>query len=459
MASGYLSKWKTCNTLAQCNMHMLTSAESCDVVFRVGKEEKVVTAHRYVLISRSCVFNAMFCGPLAEKDDISIPDVGIEDFEAFLRYLYTDIPDLTPDNATTMLYLAKKYAVGGLERLSLDFLESSLTPDSACDVLEQAHGFDETDLTATTLVMMAENGEEVLESPGLDDLCQCCFHSVVSALCRLVKPESMFNAAVRWSGAECVRQGLDVTPQNQRKVIGSGFFHILFPDMDPLFFVKTVVPSKLLTNEEHVKILSYFLCPVEDVSPFGSRYTREDRALLERVTYFETFVVPVCCDQKKFGESPKGEITDDLFVRCSQKVMFHGFNIFGSGRQHIFCHNYHIKVYKNVSCHGNYRRLTLETDILASSLSDANGIASANLGRPVFLDGGETYHILVTLKSGDLPLHTGEGQRLSVEVGQVKFYFGKRTSPARLISGIIFSDGSPKDGGLKLTRNVRLKGK
>ncbi|XP_067652330.1 BTB/POZ domain-containing protein 6-like isoform X2 [Haliotis asinina] len=450
--SGSVRKLETFNDTAQRNMSR--SSETCDVIFQVGKKEKPVTAHRHVLIRRSSVFHAMFNGPLAEKDDIRIPDVSSEDFECFLRYLYGEKPDMTPDNVTAMLYLAKKYAVESLERVSLDFLKDSLCPDTACDVLEQAHSFDEMDLRAATLLMMTTKGEAVLSSQGLQDLCQSCFHTVINALSRVTKPESMFNAAVRWSEAECVRQSLEVTPQNQRRLIGSVFFNILFPEMDPIFYIRNVVASKFLTNEEHVKILSYFLCPVEDVSPFRTRYIRDDRLKLERVTHFETFDVPLCYGRKRLGESPKGEITDDVYVKCSRRVMFHGFNMFGSGRQHIYCHKYHLKIYKNVSCYGNYRKLTLETDIMAGTLSDSSGIANANLRNPVFLDGQETYHIQVTLKSGDLPLYAGEGQRVSVEAGQFSFAFRKRDSPVRFISGIIFSDGCPKEGALKLKERL-----
>ncbi|XP_046576779.1 BTB/POZ domain-containing protein 6-A-like [Haliotis rubra] len=163
-ASGTLRKLQTCNDISQSNKHMSRSSETCDVIFQVGKEKKPVTAHRHVLISRSSVFYAMFYGPLAEKEDITIPDVSSEDFEAFVRYLYGEKPEVTPDNATTMLYLAKKYAVEGLERLSLDFLEGSLCPDTACDVLEQAHGFDEVGLHATDTT---NDGEEWRGSPRL----------------------------------------------------------------------------------------------------------------------------------------------------------------------------------------------------------------------------------------------------------------------------------------------------
>ncbi len=82
--SGFVDNWQSDKGLAECNLHMLLSKDCCDVTFLVGSKEKIIVAHRYVLSSRSCVFHAMFCGPLAEKGDITIPDVEEDIFSNML---------------------------------------------------------------------------------------------------------------------------------------------------------------------------------------------------------------------------------------------------------------------------------------------------------------------------------------------------------------------------------------
>ncbi|XP_046335622.2 BTB/POZ domain-containing protein 6-A-like [Haliotis rufescens] len=111
--SGFVDNWQSGRSVVECNHHMLTSEHNSDVTFRVGKGEKPIRAHRYVLTSRSCVFDAMLCGPLAEKDDIKIPDVEAGIFSEMLVYLYTDDATVTPGNVTGLLLLATKYTVGG----------------------------------------------------------------------------------------------------------------------------------------------------------------------------------------------------------------------------------------------------------------------------------------------------------------------------------------------------------
>ena len=83
--------WQLNQSLASCNRHMLTHAVACDVSFQVGPAEgssSVVEAHKYVLMSRSPVFFAMFGGALAEGKDskpIKVPDIEPEPFRQMLR--------------------------------------------------------------------------------------------------------------------------------------------------------------------------------------------------------------------------------------------------------------------------------------------------------------------------------------------------------------------------------------
>lgn len=78
--------WKMRTTLMECNRYMLENKVACDVNFILGTEGQKVTAHKYVLISRSPVFHAMFYGPVADQsDEIHVPDIEPEVFLLFLR--------------------------------------------------------------------------------------------------------------------------------------------------------------------------------------------------------------------------------------------------------------------------------------------------------------------------------------------------------------------------------------
>lgn len=82
--------WQNVDDLIQSNEMMLDKQYACDVTFSLGKDCMSFGAHKYILISRSPVFCAMFCGTLSDNtptSDIFVPDVEVEDFKTFLRLI------------------------------------------------------------------------------------------------------------------------------------------------------------------------------------------------------------------------------------------------------------------------------------------------------------------------------------------------------------------------------------
>ena len=78
--------WQSGKSFPETNFSMLESGILCDVTFKTGGNEAEVKAHRFILVSRSRVFEAMFCGPLAESDEpISVPDIEEDIFKVLLR--------------------------------------------------------------------------------------------------------------------------------------------------------------------------------------------------------------------------------------------------------------------------------------------------------------------------------------------------------------------------------------
>ncbi|XP_041379411.1 BTB/POZ domain-containing protein 2-like [Gigantopelta aegis] len=265
-----LDSWQSSKSLSECLRYSLENKMFSDVAFKVGREQKSVQAHRQILSIRSGVFEAMFYGPLAEQDEIVIPEVEHDIFEQFLRYLYTD--DVTIDGASVMglLYVSKKYDVKTLEQKCLTYLSSSMTSDNACVILEQVHVFDEQELKEKALNFILKNGDAALKSTGVTDLCHECLVKIIQADELMADEQSVFEAVVAWSESACRKQNKDVTPENRRQVIGEGIKHVSFPILDHKYLVKQVVPTNLLTDAEKAKIFAYCLCPDENVSPFNA---------------------------------------------------------------------------------------------------------------------------------------------------------------------------------------------
>ncbi len=57
----------------------------------------------------------------------------------------------------------------------------------------------------------------------------------------------VFHAALRWSGAECHRRGLEPTADNRREALGPALHQIRFPAMSVQEFADEVVKFDMLT--------------------------------------------------------------------------------------------------------------------------------------------------------------------------------------------------------------------
>ncbi len=83
--------WQSMRSVVDCNRYMLENGIECDVQFTLLTEDSdniQILAHKFVLISRSPVFFAMFSGPLAATNkttDIRVTDIGADTFRKLLK--------------------------------------------------------------------------------------------------------------------------------------------------------------------------------------------------------------------------------------------------------------------------------------------------------------------------------------------------------------------------------------
>ncbi|XP_046547323.1 BTB/POZ domain-containing protein 6-like [Haliotis rubra] len=266
--SGYVDNWQARKTLTQCNLRMLETEDFSDVTFRVGSREQVVRAHRYVLVSRSCVFHAMFCGLLAGKGEVTITDIEADIFKEFLRYIYTDEVRINAETVTALMYTSNKYSLDALYDLCVTFLEVSLSEDNVCQILEQCHRYGELDLEQKALKILTEGGERVTKSPGFVGLCSDCLGKLLKSDTLNMKEEDVFEAVLSWTKERCRKEGVSDTPENRQRLLGDLRYEIPFTSLSQEYLTKVVGSSGLLTAEERVRIMDRAFDPTVDISPF-----------------------------------------------------------------------------------------------------------------------------------------------------------------------------------------------
>ncbi len=94
LEKGSAQDWQIGKTVLECNKYMFENSIDCDITFsfssqyhqETSKEPDMISAHKYVLISRSPVFYAMLCGPARDESScITIKDINAESFREVLR--------------------------------------------------------------------------------------------------------------------------------------------------------------------------------------------------------------------------------------------------------------------------------------------------------------------------------------------------------------------------------------
>ncbi|KAL5016964.1 hypothetical protein ScPMuIL_006553 [Solemya velum] len=267
------SDWQTGKTLSECTQFMLEHEIACDVTFLLGETKQEVLAHKFMLISRSPVFSAMFCGPMAEtQEQIIVPDIEPEVFKLLLRYMYSDkLSLLDSHNVLEILYAAKKYSVVGLVKACKTFCAEKINVDNACVLLDHAYKLDEQELFQACQTYILENGERCLQSVTFCKMSKHCVEKVVEADDLLACELIVWKALVGWAEAECERQGVAITDVNIRQAMGNLIYLVRFRGISSDIFARHVSTKDILTPIEVADIFRFYHKVVDVLKAFSPK--------------------------------------------------------------------------------------------------------------------------------------------------------------------------------------------
>ncbi|XP_048245018.1 BTB/POZ domain-containing protein 6-like isoform X2 [Haliotis rufescens] len=307
----------------ETNLHMLDSLLLADVTFLVGDQRETIQAHKFILVSRSCVFRTMFCGSIPETGQVVIPDIQTDNFKTFLRFLYTGEVALTPNTVLGLMNAAKKYDVPGLETQCEEFCLQSLSPSNACVFLQLAVLFDKENLKDRALLVIKSRAEMTIASEGFCELSKECLKLILKADDIKVDEICIFRSVMSWAEAECRRQGREVTPEEKREVLEECLFLIRFPFISMAQFATTVCNEGILSDAHVIMFLRKYSISHLDIRPFCNISRKSPVVYLSRLPpdqkYYET---------KRFSHN----VCDALFISCDASVHLTGLSVY-SGSQ------------------------------------------------------------------------------------------------------------------------------
>ncbi|KAL3110951.1 hypothetical protein niasHT_017724 [Heterodera trifolii] len=248
--------------------HLLSSGEDADIQFLVGDGDKkeLLSAHKLILKHASEVFEAMFrFDSQKEKTEnasavspVEVPDVEPAAFKIMLSFIYSeDLSELNGDNAMTVLYAAKKYGIDRLVNSVLKIPISKLR--SVFEAFAQTRLFDDLEhFSHQCLLYICQNASQLFKSEEFLQIDQ-------NLLCALFDRDQLqisnefeiWKAALRWADEKCRQNAIEYSAENRRAALGPALFKIRFPLISPAAFVKEIVPSGILTNDEFVGIYQF----------------------------------------------------------------------------------------------------------------------------------------------------------------------------------------------------------
>lgn len=266
--------------ISERGRYLLETGQWSDCKFIVGQEphQETLKGHKLFLAMSSPVFEAMFYGGMAEKNDpIQIRDVQPDAFKALLEYIYTDRVNLGSfELACELCYCAKKYMLPSLVEECMQYLWFDLSPKIACRAYEFAKLFEEPVLMEKCLQIICTKTNEVLEESSWEEVELGTVITVLEQVDLEINSElDLFTAVERWAKAECARKSLDPTDgKSLKSVIGNALSKIRFLTLTPQEFAESPGMSPLLTQDEAFAILMNILC-TENKAPLPEGFSSD----------------------------------------------------------------------------------------------------------------------------------------------------------------------------------------
>ena len=324
-------EWQTQRpTIRERTKFMLNNDLFSDVKFvAVRKSDSelerkgVIPAHKFVLSIGSPVFEAMFCGELAEtRDSIELPDCDYNSLLELFRYMYSDEVNLSGSTVMGVLYLAKKYMVPSLAEKCTKYLQDHLDASNVFSILPFAQRYEEKNLMDRCWKVIDKRTEEAMKSDEFVKIERSLLEEIIARNTLNIEEIELFKAIDRWATKECQRQGLTAGGKMKRMIIGEQIVkEIRFPTMELEDIAGVVLCSEILTTEEFCSVEEYFRSASSLNTPVGFSGTKRSGCGGKMLR---------CCRFSSLNGYRYVFPIDVINVSVDRDVSLHGLCLFGS---------------------------------------------------------------------------------------------------------------------------------
>ncbi|XP_069794978.1 BTB/POZ domain-containing protein 19-like isoform X5 [Narcine bancroftii] len=207
--------WGNLTSFAADMRKMINEREFSDVQFIVGKERKVVHAHRCILAYRCEAFSTMFAQqPLScDAKEVDIPfvlsDVQPDVFLAVIEFLYTNCVMLSNKMALDVLTSAVEYGLDDLQKAAVTYRQ--------------------TDMKDKCLAFIQSHTKSIVKTQGFHELSDPALLVILQSDLLTIDEPDLINFVREWAHVNSVV--LDKTvPEIAKEVVHELRLFLLTPD-------------------------------------------------------------------------------------------------------------------------------------------------------------------------------------------------------------------------------------
>lgn len=228
--------------------------ETGDVVFIVNTER--IHAHKCILAALSPKYKTQFYGSQPDVGEIPVKDISAAAFKVFIRFFYGKSTNLTFENITEILNLAKLCLVDRFVNKCGTFLKDSINANNVCWVYRLAMLYDLKWVRAKCEGVIRSNVPRLFKNP---DFLRC--EQIVLVEILKIEPlnceeTDILKGCIHWAHVACQRALLNASdPMSLRHVLGPAVEQIRFNSLTLNQFAKfNATYKKFFTLEEFQEI-------------------------------------------------------------------------------------------------------------------------------------------------------------------------------------------------------------
>lgn len=208
-----------------------------DIVFIVDSER--IHAHRCILAALSLKYKTQFYGSQPDGGEIVVNDISADAFKIFIRFFYGKTTNLSLENITEILNLAKLCLVDRFVDKCSTFLKESINGSNLCWVYRLAILYDLKSVRTACEAHIRSSIPRIFKN---NDFLRCEQNVLVQIL--KIEPINcdeweILKGCIAWAQNECHRKDLDInSPTNLRRVLGPAIDQIRFNSLSINQFAK-----------------------------------------------------------------------------------------------------------------------------------------------------------------------------------------------------------------------------